>query len=39
MEQVPAATATAFPEEIVHTEVEFEVKMMLKEAVEEAVRV
>jgi hypothetical protein len=39
IEQVPAATATAFPEEIVHTEVEFEVKVMLNEADEEAVRV
>ena len=39
MEQVPAATATALPDEIVQTEVEFEVNVILREAEDEAVRV
>ena len=39
MEQVPAATATALPDEIVQTAVEFEVNVILREAEDEAVRV
>jgi hypothetical protein len=39
MEQVPAATATAFPDEIVQTEDVFEVKVIVNDADEVAVSV
>ena len=39
MEQVPAATATAFPDEIVQTEVVFEVKVIVNDAEEVAIKV
>jgi hypothetical protein len=39
MEQVPAATATAFPDEIVQTEVVFEVNVTVNDAEEVAVNV